>query len=389
MKVAMVSTHAGADGDGRHVHVAGLAAALGELGADVTVYTRRDDAAVPALVHAAPRVVVEHVDAGPPAPVPEGDLFPFMGMFAGQLRRRWAHERPDVVHAHGWPAGKASLAAGWPLAVPVAQTFHALGAVQRRHLGGTQPSPPEREEVERAVLRRCDHVFAACSGELFELLRLGGDARRISIVPGGVDLSAFRPDGPAEPRRPGLRRLLMVGGLVEHRGVDDAVAALAHIPDAELVVAGGPARVDLAAQAEAAGVADRVHFRGCDGRADLPALYRSADAVVCVPWYEPFGIAALEAMACGVPVIASAVGGLVDAVVDGVTGVHVPPRSPGAVAQAAQVLLADEGRRLALGRAGAHRAAARYGWRRAAASTLATYAALQEAALAGTGPGRY
>jgi glycosyltransferase involved in cell wall biosynthesis len=140
------------------------------------------------------------------------------------------------------------------------------------------------------------------------------------------------------------------------------------------------------------GVEDRVELRGRVGRDDLPALYRSAHAVVCVPWYEPFGIVPLEAMACGVPVVASAVGGLVDTVVHGATGLHVPPRSPERVAEAVRELLADEDRRRALGEAGLRRVRARYGWTRIAGATLRVYqgdlAGAAEAAEAGRRPRR-
>jgi glycosyltransferase involved in cell wall biosynthesis len=157
-------------------------------------------------------------------------------------------------------------------------------------------------------------------------------------------------------------------------------------------VAGGPPAAELAcdpearrltALAERAGVADRVRLLGRVGRGELPALYRSADLVVNVPWYEPFGIVPLEAMACGVPVVASAVGGLVDSVVDGVTGAHVPPRRPKLLAAAVGELLADPGRRAALGAAGARRARRRYGWDRIAGSTMEVYAGV----LAGAGAG--
>jgi D-inositol-3-phosphate glycosyltransferase len=131
--------------------------------------------------------------------------------------------------------------------------------------------------------------------------------------------------------------------------------------------------------AERVGVADRVRLLGRVGQSDLPALYRSADLVVNVPWYEPFGIVPLEAMACGVPVVVSAAGGLVDSVVDGVTGVHVPPRRPSLLADAVAGLLADPERRAALGAAGARRARRRYGWDRIAGSTLEVYASLLEA----------
>jgi glycosyltransferase involved in cell wall biosynthesis len=160
---------------------------------------------------------------------------------------------------------------------------------------------------------------------------------------------------------------------------------MARLPEAELLVAGGPPAPELArdpearrltALAERAGVADRVRLLGRVGRCDLPALYRSADLVVNVPWYEPFGIVPLEAMACGVPVVASAVGGLVDSVVDGVTGIHVPPRRPALLAASIAGLLADPPRRATLGETGSRRAHRRYGWDRIATSTLEVYATL-------------
>jgi glycosyltransferase involved in cell wall biosynthesis len=131
--------------------------------------------------------------------------------------------------------------------------------------------------------------------------------------------------------------------------------------------------------ARATGVADRVDFRGRVERGDVPALLRSADVVVCVPWYEPFGIVPLEAMACGRPVVASAVGGLVDTVVDEVTGLHVPPRDPARVAGAVRTLLDRPDLRASFGAAGAARATARYDWRRVAAGTLAVYGSLVDA----------
>jgi len=214
---------------------------------------------------------------------------------------------------------------------------------------------------------------------------MGADLRRVAVVPCGVDLAMFRPDGPAAPRPPGWARLLVVSRLVERKGIGNVIDALAELPGAELVVAGGPPAGELGgdpearrltALAERLGVADRVRLLGRVGRCDLPALYRSADLVVSVPWYEPFGIVPLEAMACGVPVVASAVGGLVDTVVDGVTGVHVPPRRPRLLAEAIAGLLAAPERRATLGATGARRARRRYGWDRIAGSTLELYGAL-------------
>ena len=176
------------------------------------------------------------------------------------------------------------------------------------------------------------------------------DEEDISIVPCGVDLHAFRPDGPADERRPGMHRIVCVSRLVERKGIDDVVRALPSLPSCELVIAGGgsadslehdPVAVQLRSLAASIGVADRVELRGPADRASVARLMRSADVVCCTPWYEPFGIVPLEAMACGTPVIASAVGGLVDGVVDGVTGLHVPPRRPDAGSPTAIAAIVD------------------------------------------------
>ena len=394
MRVAMVSEHAsplavlgGVDAGGQNVHVAALAQAMARHGVEVVVHTRRDDVALPRKVRLAPGVTVDHVMAGPPEAVPKDDLLPYMDDFAVDLHRQWRAQRPDVVHAHFWMSGKAAIAAARPLGIPVVLTFHALGVVKKRHQGERDTSPAGRLDIEGQLVRGADRIVATCTDELFELLHLGGDRRRISVVPCGVDLSTFHPDVPAEPRTPGLRRVVCVGRLVERKGVGNAIEALGLLraaggPDTELVVAGGPdaGQLDgdpeverLRAVARAAGVEDRVVFRGRVGREDLPALFRSADVAVCVPWYEPFGIVPLEAMACGVPVIASAVGGLVDTVVHGGTGVHVPARDPEALSEALGELLADPARAAALGRAGARRARARYSWDRIATQTLQAY----------------
>jgi glycosyltransferase involved in cell wall biosynthesis len=279
-------------------------------------------------------------------------------------------------------SGLASVSAAAPLAIPVVQTFHALGLVKRRHQGAADTSPPQRIALEQRLAQDVDRIVATCSDEVFELLRLGASQRRISVAPCGVEVSRFTPAGPREPRSSARRRLVFVGRLVERKGIGTAISALADVPDAELVVVGGPDVRDLAADpdvrrlrslAAAVGVADRVVFRGRLPHDELPPLLRSADAVVCVPWYEPFGIVPLEAMACGVPVVAAAVGGLVDTVVDGATGLHVPPRDPGRVAAAVRELLSDESRRRAYGAAAARRVQARYSWERVAELTLTAY----------------
>jgi D-inositol-3-phosphate glycosyltransferase len=391
MRIAMVSEHAsplavlgGVDAGGQNVHVAGLSAAMVRQGAEVVVHTRRDDAGLPPSVQVC-GVTVDHVDAGPPCQVPKDELLPYMDDFAARLHDAWTVERPDLVHAHFWMSGRAALLAAQPLGIPVVQTFHALGVVKRRYQGAKDTSHPGRRAVERAIMRRAEAIVATSTDEVAELMREGASVKRITVVPCGVDLARFQPEGPRDARVPGLQRLVVVGRMVERKGIGNAVEALTKLPRTELVVAGGPPREALGADPEACrlvrlahqlGLADRVDLRGSVRRDDVPPLLRSADAVLSVPWYEPFGIVPLEAMACGVPVIASAVGGLLDTVVDSRTGLHVTPRNPDGIAVAARTLLADEGLRARLGAAGVRRAHALYGWDRVASDTLDVYDSL-------------
>jgi glycosyltransferase involved in cell wall biosynthesis len=403
LNIAMISEHAsplaadgaarglgGADGGGQNVHVAALARALARRGHTVTVYTRRDSRDVPARVPLGPGVIVEHVPAGPPRPVPKDDLLGHMAAFGNYLAGRWRREQPDLVHAHFWMSGLAVLTARSGLPVPMVQTFHALGVVKRRHQGDQDTSPRVRARLEQAVGRSAQSVIATCSDELFELIRMGIPRANITIVPCGVDLDTFSPDGPAWPRGPGAgpgrqparHRVLALSRLVERKGVDTAIQAIADVPGAELLVAGGPPQPGLPADPEFrrlqqvaadAVVAHRVTFLGQVPHAEVPALLRSVDLAVSLPWYEPFGMVPVEAMACGVPVVASAVGGHIDTVRDDITGVHVPPRDPAAIAGQIARLLADPARRAALGAAAAARARSRYSWDRVAGETEQVY----------------
>jgi glycosyltransferase involved in cell wall biosynthesis len=393
----MVSEHAsplaalgGVDAGGQNVHVAALSTALARRGHHVTVYTRRDSAALPRRVRILPRLEVVHLDAGPAEHVPKDELLPFMGELADGISRDWQRRPPDVVHGHFWMSGVAALDAARRAPadgrIPVVQTFHALGPVKRRHQGAGDTSPVERQWLEPSVGRSVDRIIATCSDEVFELKAMGIDRRRISVVPCGVDLELFSGRGPAEPRTRAYR-ILSVGRLVPRKGVDLVIGALPALRDAGLdvellIVGGGGNAAALADDAEAhrllevateLGVQDRVDFRGQLPRDAMGAILRSADAVVCAPWYEPFGIVPLEAMACGVPVVAAAVGGLRDTVLDRKTGLHVPPRDPAAIAAAVAALLTDPGLRRALGAAGEARARTRYSWDRVAAETERAY----------------
>jgi len=389
VKIAMLSEHAsplavlgGVDAGGQNVHVAELARALHRDGHQVTVYTRRDSPDLP------PRadmfgVAVEHLDAGPPCAIAKDELPPFVPELGDALTARLVADPPDVVHAHFWMSGLACLPAAAAVCRPMVQTFHALGIVKRRFQGAADTSPVNRVRQERRLAREATRVIASSRDERAELVRMGAEPGRVDVVPSGVDLALFGPDGPPD-RRPRTRpfRLLTISRLVPRKGVDDAIRVAARLPEVELLVAGGPEAgafeddpevLRLRGLAAELGVTDRVSLLGSVAHDELGPLIRSADAVLCLPWYEPFGIVPLEAMACGVPVVASAVGGLLDTVVHGGTGVHVPSRDPDAAAQAVRALLADERRRRRLGRDGIARAAT-YAWPAVARRVARCYA---------------
>jgi glycosyltransferase involved in cell wall biosynthesis len=384
MRIAMVSEHAsplaalgGVDAGGQNVYVARLTEELARRGHDVTVYTRRDSPDLPDRVPLPGGAVVEHVPAGPPEQIPKDALFAHMPVFGAHLARAWARERPDVVHAHFWMSGMASQLGAYPHGIPLVQTFHALGTVKRRHQKDADTSPPERIGIERQIGRTCDRVLATCTDEVHELAAMGVPARQVSVVPCGVDAGHFRPGAtaPGIPERTRPHRLLACGRLVPRKGYDLAIRALARVPGAELLVAGGPPADGLSADpearrllelAETEGVADRVRLLGAVDPGRMPALMGSADLVLCTPVYEPFGIVPLEAMACGVPVVATDVGGHRDTVADHATGRLVTPGDPEAVAAAVRELLAADRQRRRYGRAGRTRVLNRFTWQRVA-----------------------
>ncbi|RRO14201.1 glycosyltransferase family 1 protein [Saccharopolyspora rhizosphaerae] len=388
MRIDMVSEHAsplaalgGADAGGQNVQVAELATGLARRGHDVVVHTRRDSPTLPARVRTGEGFTVHHVTAGPAEPIPKDDLLPHVDAFAAQLAETWAGAPPDLVHAHFWMSGLAAQLGAARLDVPVVQTFHALGRVKRREQGAKDTSPPQRVELEAQIACGADRVIATCTDEVGELAEMGVPPERTAILPCGIDLDRFLPAAPRRPRS-GPARVLSIGRLVERKGVDVMIRAMRDIPDAQLLIAGGPPESEwaddpevnrLQAVARQAGVAERTAFLGQVPHDEAPDLYRSVDVVASVPWYEPFGTVPLEAMACGVPVVVSAVGGHLDTVVDRRTGLHVPPHDPAALARAVRELLEGPGLRAELGTAGAHRVRSRYGWDRLVAEAEDIY----------------
>jgi glycosyltransferase involved in cell wall biosynthesis len=323
-----------------------LARALTSAGHDVTVYVKHEDHAPVDVVD-----VVDDVDD-------DFQIVPLKGRFAAALTGTLRTDRPDVVHAHGRAGWQAAADAARVLDVPFVFGLHESGA--------------DLDPVYAA-----DHVVVSFSGQFRALLKLGVPRGKISVVPYGVDVEHFTPDGArAEPAS--LRnRIVVLGDLTPSSGFATPVAALGALPDTELVVVGGPrngahAR-ELRDYARSLGVAERVRLAGAVPGADLPALLRSADLVVCSPWEAVFGVAALEAMACGVAVVANRIGGLVDTVVDRVTGTHVTPRKPRELAATLQRLFHHPTLLEQQGGAGRDRAWARYSWQRIATDTMNVY----------------
>jgi D-inositol-3-phosphate glycosyltransferase len=394
VKIALVSGHAsplavpsGNDAGALNVHVAELSAALARGGHQVSVYTRRDDPDIPEYVETPQGYTVIHVPAGPPEHLLKHELVQHLGTFAKCLDSHWSIDRPDVTHAHSWMSGIATQLSARHLGLAAVQTFHGLGVARPRESGDHDNSPKERVKLETAVARTATWVVATSTSEVFELMRMGRPRAGISVIPCGVDLDMFSPEGPLAPRS-AKHRIISVGKLMPDKGFDTLVRAMPMIPQAELVLIGGPGPSELATNPEACrlrdlakelGITRRVHLYGSVAREDMPTLLRSADVVACTPRNEPFGIVPLEAMACGVPVVASAVGGMLDTVVHDVTGRLVHPNKPGELARAINPLLRDSFLRQSLGAAGRDRARARYSWDQVAADTLRIYHTLAPA----------
>jgi glycosyltransferase involved in cell wall biosynthesis len=286
------------------------------------------------------------------------------------------------VHSHFWMSGIAAIRAAGAYGLPTVHTYHALGAEKLRHQGAADTSPPVRILEEAKIARRIDCIVATSAAELIELQRMGSRIGSICVIPCGVDSEQFSPNGVGEPRNPNVLRIATVSRLVPRKGVDTVIESMTSLENAELIVAGGgeSARIEddaevtrLSNLALRCGVSQRVSFRGPIEREGVAELLRSADIAVCTPWYEPFGIVALEAMACGVPVVASAVGGLKDTVIDGITGFLVPPRSPQKLADALRRLQTDARLRRTLGHAARKCAVTNYQWSKIALETLKVY----------------
>jgi D-inositol-3-phosphate glycosyltransferase len=376
MKIAMVCL-SGGKVTAHPRRIADLSAALARQGHDVTMYTSRETSPLVGEWDASADFAVVPGPAAAHGANADPQMLQDLGPFTHFLEDQWAKNTPDVAHAHYWSAGLATQLAARGLQIPTVQTFHSLGRAHRN--AGGDETAPTRRRLETLVARGSSWLIASHTEEMLELGRMGGRRTRMSVVPCGVDIDKFAPEG-AVAGRGDRHRILAVGSVEPGRGYDTLIASLRLMPTAELLIVGqadtAPRKAELGRLTSLAvrmKVADRVKFHGEVPHSEMPALLRSADVVTCLPQHESFGIVALEAMACGVPVVASAVGGLSDTVVPDVTGRLLSTDKPRECAEAILPLLKQRFTRNSLGAAGRDRARSRYSWDRIALDTARVY----------------
>ncbi len=398
----MISDHAsppamsgGTDCGGQNVYVKNLSRALADRGVSVDIFTRQDHPERPSIVHTHERVRVFYLAGGPPKKIRKEDLLPYMPEFA-RACTAWARlERYDIAHAHFFLSGLIALHLQEKLQLPFAITFHALGKVRRIHQGKADEFPDSRFTIEEKAVQNADRLIAECPQDAEDLICLyNADPSKVTTVPCGVDLRVFRPEAKIEARKrlglpPDRRIVLQVGRLVPRKGIDNvlrAVAVLARYSefrDLVVVVVGGPgeepdrsacAELDrLMRLSEELGIRDRTVFTGQRKPDVLRYYYSAGDVFVSTPWYEPFGMTPLEAMACGTPVIGANVGGIKYSVERGNSGLLVPPRSPDALAGAIRFLMQEEEVRNRFSRAGLKRVESHFTWDNIAGQMLDVY----------------
>ena len=407
-KIAVISEHAsplaivgGVDAGGQNIAVAELAQHLVKLGHEVDVFTRRDDESLPEIVQWRPSVRVIHIKAGPVSFIPKEEMLGYMDEFTEHTIRFFTRERAihpnrtyPLIHAHFFMSGLVAANIRRALQIPFVVTFHALGEVRRLCQGDSDRFPAERFYIEQRVISEADAVVALCPQDRDDLImHYAANPEKIVIIPNGFNPDEFYPIDtqlarvvlgmdPTEPV------ILQLGRMVPRKGVDNVIRALGLLRRlygimARLLVVGGdseapdpyqtPEIARLRQIAEDEGVTDWVTFTGRRGRETLRYYYSAADVFVTTPWYEPFGITPLEAMACGTPVIGSAVGGVKHTVLDNETGFLVPPNDPRALAAKLAALLYNRKLRTLLSEEAIQHVQENYTWLRVAQQTNALY----------------
>ncbi len=407
MRIAMLSYHTcplavlgGKDTGGMNVYVREITRQLGVMGIHVDVFTRSQNEHVPHVLHDlgyGNRVV--HVRAGPEYPVAKNELRNFLPQFVEGIHE-FAQGKQisyDLIHSHYWLSGLAAIQLKQKWGTPIVHMFHTLGMMKNRVAQSPDDLEDEyRIEGEKEILHSADRIIAATTAEYAQLLWLyQADVGKISIIPPGVDVCRFYPIPPDEAKEyigvpPCGRMILFVGRIEPLKGLDVLIKAIASMHREDtlrenpfcLVIIGGDsdesteqANAELSrirSLSEQAGLGDLVTFLGRRSQDSLPYYYSAAEAVVVPSQYESFGMVALEAMACGTPVVASQVGGLAYLVQDGVTGFTVPVDEPDALAQRLTLLLRDQALRDRMGKQAAT-VAQDYAWEKIAARLEPVY----------------
>ncbi|MFL5737807.1 MAG: glycosyltransferase [Actinomycetota bacterium] len=402
-RIALISEHAsplavlgGVDSGGQNVYVGQLARHLTALGYEVDVFTRRDSDGLPETAEWIDGVRIVNVPAGPPEFVRKEELLRHMPAFTEYIRRFCSRpgNRYDLLHANFWMSGDVAISLKRALGIPVVVTFHALGRVRRLHQRDADDFPDERFEVEDRIIREADHLIAECPQEEEDLIRYyNADPAKITIVPAGFDPTEFSPMSTALARAAlGLpaseRIILQLGRMVQRKGIDTVIRAAGilarehQLPSRLLIVGGGSERPDAEITPEIGRLQhivadehleDLVTFVGRPSRDQLKYYYGAADLFLTTPWYEPFGITPLEAMACGTPVIGSNVGGIKFTVRDGETGYLVPPRDPECLADRMAHLFRQPNLLSVFRRQAIGRAVDLFTWRRVTNAVAALY----------------
>ncbi|MFN0095690.1 MAG: glycosyltransferase [Dehalococcoidia bacterium] len=391
MRVAQISAHTsplaplgGRETGGMNVYVLELSRELARIGFDVDIFTRLDGE-LPRVQEIAPHLRLVRIEAGPGEPIEKEAIVNHLPEFARNLRT-FAQSAGgyDVVHSHYWQSGWAGGILARDLEAPHTVMFHTLGEVKNRARISEQ-EPVLRIRHERTVVRRATAILTASDHERGLLQRYyGAEPAKLHTIPCGVDLDLFTPRDRDASRQAlaldGERPVILwVGRLEKLKGVDVLISAAAQLErrDFTLLIVGGDDRAsslrhELERQARDFGIEANVRFEGAVAHDDLPTYYSAADLCVVPSYYESFGLVAVEAMACGTPVVASRVGGLVSTVVDGVTGFLIPWRCPEPFAEKMELLLANPELRANFS-AAARRSVERFRWSRIGADMASFY----------------
>ncbi len=402
-RIAFLSEHSspvavlgGEDAGGQNVYVDEVSRNLGSLGFDVDVFVRRDDTTSPDVIAWSPGVRIVHLEAGPPEFVLKDDIWPFMPVFRDAFLRFSVRDdrRYDLIHGNFWMSGWVAAQLRHKLDIPVVQIFHAVGKTKQRHQGSLDTSPAGRIAIEHEVIRSVDRLIAQCPSERQELVEdYGADPAKVVVVPSGVNVARFKPSDRLKIRQqlgldPDAFVVAYVGRMLPRKDVRNVVRASAILmgqteAPVQLLLVGGetlepdpvttPEIGELQRLAHELGIADRMTFTGRRQPDELRHYYCAGDVAVTTPWYEPYGLTPLEAMACGVPIIGSAVGGITFTVQDGETGFLVPSCDPEALAGKLHYLLVNPDERTRMGHLARLRVEREFTWPVVAERTAALY----------------